>query len=348
MVLSGVVAAGFSWGLISTQHLHGRHSLDIAVGPQKFHSDPTLRIGGLAIFIALVAGYFFSSEPVSQLLGKMLVAGLPAFAAGLTEDLTKRVSVVKRLSATFLSALLAWWLTGYALSHLAVWGLDALLRYLPLSVLFTSFAVAGVANSVNIIDGFNGLASGSVMIALIAIGIMAFDADDLTLFEVCLTVATVIAGFMLFNFPFGKIFMGDGGAYLLGYLLAWIAVMLPARNPEVSVWAPLLACAYPINETIFTMARRFFRKDSLGQPDSAHLHSLIKIMIVRRHFSELSPWMRNSIVSPFCWAYAAIFAAAGVVLYKQTALLMLTWAASFVVYALLYTLVNRYKGADSK
>ena len=345
VVVSGVVAAGLSWVFIATQHLHGRFSLDMDVGPQKFHCDPTPRIGGLAIFIALVAGFLFAADHVSQLLGKMLIAALPAFAAGLTEDLTKRVSVSKRLAATFLSALLAWWFTGYALDHLAVWGLDALLYYLPASVLFTSFAVAGVANSVNIIDGFNGLASGSVMIALLAMGMIAAAAGDLTLFQVCVTVAAVVAGFMLFNFPLGKIFMGDGGAYLLGFLLAWIAVMLPSRNPEVSVWAPLLACAYPINETIFTIIRRFFSNGSLGSPDSSHLHSLIKIMVVRRHFTALRPWMRNSIVSPFCWAYAAVFAVAGVILYKQTALLMVAWAASFAAYALLYTLVNRYKGA---
>ena len=347
-IFSFGVAVGVSWLLLATQHLHGRLSLDFTDGPQKFHCDPTPRIGGAAIFFALVIGSYFSPDPVSHLLGSMLIASLPAFAAGFTEDITKRVSVFKRLFATFISALLASFLTGYTLSHLSVWGLDALLLYLPISVLFTAFAVAGVANAVNIIDGFNGLASGSVIIAIAAMGVIALEVGDFTLFTLSLTVLTGIGGFMLFNFPFGKMFMGDGGAYLLGFLLAWIAVMLPARNPEVSEWASLLACAYPINETIFTMTRRSLRKDSLGLPDSAHLHSLIKITIVRRYFRELQPWMRNSLVAPFCWVYAASFAVAGVVLYKQTALLMVAWAVSFLVYALLYILLSRSHGVILK
>ena len=345
---SGITASAVTLILILTRQWHGVHSNDFTDGPQKFHTVPTSRIGGVAIFVALVISSFLSSEPACQLLGRVLLSALPAFAAGLTEDMTKRVSVAKRLGATIFSALLAWWLTGYSLTHINIWGIDLLLAYLPVAVVFTAFAVAGVANAVNIIDGFNGLAAGSVIISLVAIALVACDAGDLLLAEICLAIIAAIAGFMVFNFPLGKIFMGDGGAYLLGFLLAWIAVMLPSRNPEVSMWAPVLACAYPINETLFTMLRRFLTKDSLGLPDSSHLHSLVKIKIIAPYFAALPTVWRNSLVSPFCWAYAAVIAAVGVALSHNTSLLMAAWAGSFAVYALLYALLTRIKSEGSR
>lgn len=335
-VFSALVTALLSWVIIATQHLHGVHSHDTDQGPQKFHTVLTPRIGGVSIFLGLVVALFFLSESASRLLGLMLLAGFFSFASGLGEDITKRVSAFKRLFATVLSGVVAWMLTGYTIAHLAIPGIDSFLLFVPLSVAFTAFAVAGVANAINVIDGFNGLASGILIISFLSLGLIAYEVGDRTLVELCVTITVVLSGFMLFNFPFGKLFMGDGGAYLLGFLLGWIAVMLPLRNPAVSPWASLLACAYPINETIFTILRRMFRKESLGLPDSLHLHSLVKIKVVRPYFATLPPAMRNSAVSPFCWLYAVGVSVAGVALYDHTALLMAAWAGSFFLYAAIY------------
>lgn len=346
ILFSGITAAGLSGLLIATQAWHGRYSNDTADGPQKFHTAFTPRIGGIAIFFALVVNCFFSPEPVSQLLRLMLIAGFPAFVAGLTEDITKKVSVLKRLFATMLSGVLAWWLTGYTLTSVEIWGLDQILVYLPLSLAFTAFAVAGVANAVNMIDGFNGLASGTLMICFFALGLVALQVGDRTVAEICFTIIIVLAGFMVYNFPFGKIFMGDGGAYLLGFLLAWVSVMLPLRNPGVSVWAPMVVCAYPINETIITIARRALSRYPLGLPDNRHLHSLIKVKVVRQYFRHLNPSMRNSLVSPFCWSYAAIISATGVALYNQTSILIAAWLGSLLLYILIYATLSRMGAPD--
>ncbi len=80
----------------------------------------------------------------------------------------------------------------------------------------------------------------------------------------------------MLNFPFGKIFLGDGGAYFSGYLIATLAVMLPVRNPEISPWISLLILGYPITETIVSIARRFLSDNGkIGSPDDGHLHHRI-------------------------------------------------------------------------
>ncbi len=324
-----------------TQQWHGKHSHDTVHGPQKFHTDPTPRVGGVPIILALVVACFVSPQPISRLLCLMLIASLPAFAAGLFEDLTKRVSPFKRLVATMLSGIAAWWFTGYSITHLEIMGVDSLLVYLPLSVAFTAFAVAGVAHAINMIDGFNGLASGTIMLLFVALGLIAMEVGDRELAQLCLTMIVVLTGFIVFNFPFGKIFLGDGGAYVLGFLLAWVAVMLPMRNPQVSVWAPLLVCAYPINEALFTMGRRYLNNVSLGLPDSEHLHSLIKIKIVRPYFGHLRLKIRNSLVAPFCWTYAALVSSLAVWQYRHTDILIAAWVISFFLYVFIYANLKR-------
>jgi UDP-N-acetylmuramyl pentapeptide phosphotransferase/UDP-N-acetylglucosamine-1-phosphate transferase len=208
------------------------------------------------------------------------------------------------------------------------------------SLLFTSIAVGGVANAVNIIDGFNGLASGTVAICLGALGLIANGCGDIELARLCFVIFAVTAGFFLVNFPLGKLFLGDGGAYLLGFVVAWLAVTLAFRNPSVSAWAPLLACAYPVFETVFTICRRVWAKSHPGQPDNNHLHSLIKVGIASRIFGGLRADLRNASVSPFSWAVAAVPAALAVRYASDTDALLICAAFSFSLYLLFYWVVS--------
>jgi UDP-N-acetylmuramyl pentapeptide phosphotransferase/UDP-N-acetylglucosamine-1-phosphate transferase len=349
-LLPGIISFVVSVLLVLSKKWHGKHSMDTTDGVQKFHVHPTPRIGGVALFLGLIAAWWLASGSTAQLFGQMLIASLPAFAAGLTEDLTKKVSVRVRLLATMLSAVVAWWLTGYTLTRVDIWGgVDLLLTYAPVAVLFTAFAVAGVANATNIIDGFNGLASGTVMICFTALGVIAWQVGDEQIVHLCVLMVVVTGGFFVVNFPFGKIFMGDGGAYLLGFMLAWVAVMLPMRNSTVSVWAPLLVCGYPVIETVFSMGRRFSNNNKAGHPDSAHLHSLIKVRIVNRYFIQFSQHIRNSLVSPFCWLYSSILAPLAIIFHGEQAAILGSLVCSIVLYAAIYWfLINSKRVKESQ
>lgn len=337
--LGFAVSLACSLLLVLTTRWHGRYSLDATHGVQKFHITPTPRIGGAAIMLGLWLSLGVLPEAQQELLLPVLVAAMPAFVFGLAEDLTRNVSVRARLLATMASGVCCWGLTGVTLLHIGIEPLDVMLGWLPASVLFTAFAVGGVANAVNIIDGFNGLASGTVLIGMAALGIIAQDVGDATLAQLCFVVCAVTAGFFVVNFPFGKLFLGDGGAYLLGFLLAWLSVMLVYRNPLVSPWAPLLACGYPVFETVFTIVRRLWCRRHPGHPDSWHLHSLVKTAVVARVLRGLPAPLRNACVSPVSWLVALVPAMMAVRFSSVPEALLQGVLASFLLYLSVYAFV---------
>jgi UDP-N-acetylmuramyl pentapeptide phosphotransferase/UDP-N-acetylglucosamine-1-phosphate transferase len=282
--------------VVLTKPWHGAFSMDSTDGIQKFHTNPTPRIGGIPILLALVMAWGKSTTEIQTLLAPILFAGMPAFLFGIAEDLTKQIGVVQRLLATIASGLLACFITDYSLSRLDIWGIDLLMQFTFFSVIFTSFAIGGVANSINIIDGFNGYASLTCTIAFIGFALIAFQVGDQNLAHVSLILAACVWGFFWVNWPFGKLFLGDGGAYLLGFALAWIAVLLIERNPSVSAFSALVICIMPITEVLFSIFRRKVRNQHPGKPDSLHFHSLLQRRYVVRWFVKWPSLARNSLV----------------------------------------------------
>jgi UDP-N-acetylmuramyl pentapeptide phosphotransferase/UDP-N-acetylglucosamine-1-phosphate transferase len=344
-----LTSLGVSAFLVLTQRWHGRLSLDHDLdGAQKFHEVPVPRVGGLGLMAGLLAGAWVYNQ--QALVGDptihieiLAACGLPAFLFGLLEDMTKKVSVLVRLLATFASAGLAVWAFGAQLNRLDTIGLDALMIYAPVAILFTCFAVGGVANAVNIIDGFNGLASGSVAIMLIGLGGLAYLAQDTAVMSLCFVGAAAMVGFMGMNYPFGKIFLGDGGAYLAGFWLAECAVLLLSRNPSISTWAVLLACIYPVFETVFSMWRKdIYRKTGMGKPDKVHFHMLVFRRLVGQRVGRNSPaWLRHGLTSAFIWLLVAacqLGAVQLVTLGKGS----VSMGTGVLVFALIYMLVYRF------
>lgn len=281
--------------VVLTTRWHGSISLDKSDGIQKMHADPTPRIGGLPMILGLIVAWSVAPPDLRFKLTPWMLAGIPAFIFGLAEDFTKRISVTQRLLATMASGALGWWLTGYALTRVDVWGIDQVLHWPLASVIFTAFAVGGVANAINIIDGLNGLAGSMVFWALLGLAGIAHTVGDPNLAQVCLIIAACVAGFFFVNWPFGKIFLGDGGSYFLGFSLAWGCILLIERHPNVSAFAALLLCVHPVTEVLFSVYRRRARKAHPGHPDRLHLHSLIKRRVMSRFLPNRSKRFRNSV-----------------------------------------------------
>lgn len=342
LIAALVVSFGACLLIVLTQRWHGRFSHDLAVGVQKFHTTPVPRIGGLGIFLGLVAGWSVGPEQVHDTLEPILLAGLPAITAGLLEDVTKRVGVTPRLMATMVSGLVVCLLTGHSIHRLDLPLLDPLLAHPPVAIAFTAFAVAGLANAINLIDGFNGLASGTLAGCFGTFAVVAHAAGDEHLCTAAGVLAAATLGFWLVNFPFGRLFMGDGGAYFGGFALAWLAVLLPARNPAISAWESLLVCAYPVIETLYTVFRRVRDRQHPGQPDSRHLHSLLKTQWVMRVVPHWPRWARHALVCLPLWGFAAIPAGLAIAMNDSpTAHLMLAFAGVVVAYHLFYRVLAR-------
>lgn len=333
--------------VVRYEHLHAHvtadHDLD---GVQKFHATPVPRVGGVGVMVGLIGGElakFFLEPEVAGFGFLVIVAAIPAFAAGLIEDLTKRVSVSKRLLATALSAVIGGVVLDGWLTQLDILGVDYLMTIGIVSVLVTCFAVSGVANAFNLIDGYNGLAG---MVAVIILGGLAYVADqvgDRSIMITAYAAAGAILGFLVWNYPRGLIFLGDGGAYLIGFLVAELSVLLVARNPLVSPWFPLLLAFYPIFETVFTIFRRLvIGRRHPGLPDAAHLHQLIYRRIVCWAIGEDSPkkkTRRNSLTSLYLWAITIITVLPATYFWSRTGVLVVLWLVFSLCYIVIYRLI---------
>ena len=328
--------------LVLTTPLHGWLSLDSDQGVQKSHVLPTTRVGGLPLFLGLGAAWLNASGEVRGILWVLLVGGAPAFAFGLVEDLSKSTGVSVRLLATMASGVLACVIADVSLTGVGVWGVDALLRVKLISVLFSAFALSGVANAINLIDGFNGLAALAVMLALAGLGAIALEVGDSQLAIASFTLALTTMGFFWMNWPQGRIFLGDGGAYFIGFSLAWLCILLVERNNSVSPFAGLLICAYPITETLFSVWRRWARNQRTGQPDHLHFHSLLKRRYVRRWLPGLTSTQRNSVAGLLVGGLTLVPAVLAQFTYTSSSWSMAAYAAIAAGYVALYARMCRF------
>ena len=322
--------------LVLTKTLHSHYSLGPAHSVQNNHDEPTPRIGGLAIFVSTLMSIALSSGESRRLMLGIVTAGVPAFAFGMLEDCTHRVTVRSRLFATVGSGILGFFVTGLAINDVNVPWLDAVLAWTPVAVLFTGFAVSGVANAFNIIDGFNGLASGCAVIMLSAMGLLSVHLGDVQLANVCLILAASVLGLLLVNWPFGKLFLGDGGAYFVGFSVAWVAVMLLDRHSQVSAFCPLLICAYPVLEVAFSVRRRKARRQPLAEPDNLHLHSVVHRYLKHRLLPNQTCTVINSTTGSALWAMALIPSVWALYHYDNTPMLVLGLVLEAVLYQVVY------------
>lgn len=344
LVVAWVASFAICLLLVATKSHHGHLSMDSVIGVQKIHEAPTPRVGGVAVAGGLLVGLALAAPVARTVLVPMLLAAIPAFVIGLWEDVTKRVRVRTRLGITLTSGLLAWFITGVSLTRVNVPGVDLVLASIvPVSVLFTAFAVTGAANAFNIIDGFNGLSSGVAIVCLSALAAIAAQAGDMAIVQACAFVGVAALGFLLVNFPWGKIFLGDGGAYLLGFLIGWIAVWLPMRNPGISVWATLLACAYPILETGFSIWRRSRRDRSPGDADRLHLHSLVQRRVVSKFLPQASGLMRNSLTGSLMWCAALVPAVLATRYPGNSLMLAVSFGLCALGYSALYARLTQFR-----
>ena len=334
----------------STQaHAHFTHDHDLS-GPQKFHARPVSRIGGLGIVSGALAGVaviWRFDVPIGVDGFVLLACGVPALIVGLTEDLRKDVSPRRRLLASAVSAMLAVWLLDAVIVRTAIPGLDWVVSGPVGAALLSVFVVVGVANSINIIDGFNGLASMCCVLILLCLAYVGFQVDDLLVAWLALAGVGALLGFFVWNFPAGLIFLGDGGAYFMGFYLAELAILLLHRNPTVSPMFPLLLCIYPVFETVFSIyRRRFLRSMPPSMPDGIHLHSLIYRRVMRWAVGNRSAkalTRRNSMTSPYLWLLCMFAAIPSVLFWDNTAVLSALIVLFGVCYVVLYWRIVRFK-----
>jgi UDP-GlcNAc:undecaprenyl-phosphate/decaprenyl-phosphate GlcNAc-1-phosphate transferase len=327
--------------------------------PQRFHAGYVPRLGGVAMIAACTVGWtwivvaerFLSIPnqirlPPDTALAWWAVA-LIAVAGGVAEDLTHRLTPRWRLVFTVLAAGLATWLLGLAIPSLGIAAIQPAWGATPWpGIALAVFAVAGLPHAFNLIDGYNGLAGIVAIICCFALAYVSLLVGDRQLAGLVLVLAGATAGFLVWNYPRGLIFAGDGGAYLWGVVIAVASVQLVQRYPRVSPWFPALLLIYPVWETVFSIYRKVMRGQSPGLADALHFHQLIYRRIVRGVFDDDEArrmLMRNNRTSPYLWGFTLLTVIPAVLFWSNTPMLMFFTALFMVAYVWAYFSIIRFK-----
>lgn len=334
--------------IIRFEHLHRQYSLDHDLsGPQKFHLQPVPRIGGLSVILGLLVAAIVSQatgSPKASHLSILLLCATPAFAIGIAEDLTKRISIRTRLLCTAIGAFGAIYYLDTYILRLGLVGADTFLAIPLVSIIFTCFAITGLANAYNIIDGFNGLAGMVALISLAAIAYIALLTQDPLIAGLALVMIGAIGGVFIWNYPRGLIFLGDGGSYLIGFWVAVLSILLINRHQNISPWFALMVNGYPILETLFTIYRRKIHSGrSPGSPDAIHFHTLIFRRVLRKSRGIESAYQKNAKTSPYLWALSCCAVFPAVLFWNSTLNLMISALIFVTLYISLYKSVVRFK-----
>lgn len=236
---------------------------------RKVHTRPIPRMGGLAIYAAFVLAVLASMYVSREVMG-LLVGGTVILIVGIIDDLKPLPARVKLLGQILAAAVLVMfdirieWLTNPFGDMLYVEYLS-----IPLTILW----VVGLTNTVNLIDGLDGLAAGVSTIASVTILLVALQQNFWTVAVLTAALAGSALGFLQHNFNPAKIFMGDTGSMFLGYMLAAISILGAVKSAAtIALIVPIVALGLPILDTAFAIIRRYMSGRPIFKPDKGHLH----------------------------------------------------------------------------
>ena len=264
---------------------------------QRIHLNETPRLGGFIFIFSLISFVAFSSTNESiQLLKIILICLIPIIIIGIKEDLFHNVEPAIRLLALLF---VGWLFRAQFIGPLPVLTdipfIGKLLLLQGGISIFYILSMTAVANGMNLIDGVNGLCGAVALSILSALLFLSYKTSDVVMLSTIFSVILILMPFLIFNYPYGKIFLGDLGAYSLGLIISMLTIILFGRHPEISPWGAVLILIYPATEVVFSLLRRMVKGIPIYHPDAAHLH--LKIF----HFFRPQPHykkMANALVTP--------------------------------------------------
>lgn len=238
---------------------------------EKIKQKEMPRSGGITIYLSLIILFLFifikyeSKEFLSIFLGGTII-----FLVGLIDDKFKLPPIVKFLGE-ILGALIP---IIYGVKVNFITNPKGGYFYLKeLSIPFTIFWVTGITNAINLIDGLDGLASGIVSIVSITLGLVAILKGNILVSIVCFAITGIAIGFLVFNFPPAKVYLGDSGALLFGFILGEIGVWGALKTTtSVILLVAILSLGFPILDTFSAILRRIIRKRNIFEADMDHIH----------------------------------------------------------------------------
>ena len=243
-------------------------------GEQRVHEGEVARLGGLLIYIILILFSFLTSDlSFSQPLQLILLSVLPMMVVTVKEDLFHNVGFKTRLIALIISSFL---LLNMVVDSFPVVSyiplISNLFHYPWFSFCFFMLCLVALANGCNFIDGMNGLFGFYMLGCLMSCLQLTYIVNDQLMAQYLLVYAIPMILFLLFNFPIGKLFMGDSGAYLMALMTGVWAIIFFSIHDSISSWNAAIILFYPIIEVSYSFVRKLSQKKSPFYPDREHLH----------------------------------------------------------------------------
>jgi UDP-N-acetylmuramyl pentapeptide phosphotransferase/UDP-N-acetylglucosamine-1-phosphate transferase len=206
--------------------------------------------------------------------------------------------------------------------------------------IFYILSMVAVANGMNLIDGVNGLCGAVALSILSALLFLSYKTADITMLSLIFSVILLIIPFMVMNYPYGQIFLGDLGAYSLGLIVSMLTIILFGRHPEISPWGAVLILIYPVTEVVFSLLRRMVKGVSIYHPDTAHLHlKLFHFFRPQHHYKKIA----NALVTPALsalWLFPLLTISW---VYQKPLFIWIAIILFIALYFMIYTLVPNVK-----
>ena len=269
---------------------------------RKVHTHIIPRLGGLAIFIGFMAAVLFSMPVYKEFLG-FLLGATAIVCLGIWDDI-KNIPAKVKLTGQIIAAAIP---VAFGVQIEWVTNPFGTILIIPewLAVPVTIFWIVGFTNTVNLIDGLDGLAAGVSVIASISMFFMAVSMNQYLPAMILVAMSGAALGFLQYNFNPAKIFMGDTGSMLLGYTMAVVAVLgLVKTAATVALIVPIIALGVPILDTLFAIVRRKMSGVPIFQPDKGHLHHRLLALGMTQKQAVLSMYMVSAVLG-----FVAIFVA---------------------------------------
>ena len=259
--------------LLSIEKLNLKKFFNQYQGIQKIHDGEILRIGGLFLFIPLVIIYLINEEFKSMSFNLIIICSTVIIFLTILEDIKQFLSPKVRLGILFFVSTMYVFFTD--LPNIKIFSIFIDKQNIIIFYSLYILSLMMIMNGFNFIDGLNGLSSFNFITIFLCIYFLADLYQDEEIKNWCIFLILLSLFFLVLNFPFGKFFLGDSGAYLYAFLSGSTIIMLFERNAEAPTLMALLVLAYPITEIIFSIFRKFLKKFSPMAPDNLHIHQLI-------------------------------------------------------------------------
>lgn len=254
-------------------------AIDVPKDKRRVHTKPIPRLGGLAIYIA-----FLTTIILMVLIGKdaltinrellgILIGATIIVAIGIIDD-AKQISAKYKLLGQIIAAVVVVY-SGVKIEFVTNFlnKTSGIAELKQLSIPVTIFWIVGITNTVNLIDGLDGLAAGVSSIAALSLAFVAHLNGQPEVMILLVILAGSLLGFLPHNFNPAKIFMGDTGSLLVGFILATISIEGVIKTATtIAVAIPVLALGVPIFDTTFAIIRRLINKKPIMEADKGHLH----------------------------------------------------------------------------